>query len=268
MATSNIGRNEERLQAALGGVPEKFRKRILQLYFDVKKRYARASKAADYDSAGLSAGKLAETVLRLVQSEVAGTYIAFGKHISNFPDECRRIIQDPGGGQPESLRIIIPRLLVLLYTLRGKRGIGHVGGDVDANQIDLKMIVQLCDWLMCELIRIYHNLPLVEAQPIVDALSTRAIPDIWHVVGKMRVLRTDLNFKQKVLLLAYDEMTNGLSSSHLFEWTEHSNFAVFKKTVLKVLHKEKFIEYDKESQTVYISPRGIAEVEDRILAAQ
>lgn len=39
----------------------------------------------------------------------------------------------PGKG---SLRLVIPKAVSLIYTLRNKRGIGHVGGDVDANAID------------------------------------------------------------------------------------------------------------------------------------
>lgn len=265
MVNSNTTRTNQRLETALAGIPSKFRKRIINCYFEIKKRYSRALFGSEYDSAGLSVGKFAENIMRFIQYELTGTYKPFGQHIQNFPDECRKLIQSKSTGKPESLRVIIPRLLVFLYTMRGKRGIGHVGGDVEANEIDLKTIVQLADWLICELVRIYHKLSLEEAQGIVDALSTRTLPEIWQVAGKKRVLRTDLNFKEKVLLLAYSDTEHGVLTEDLFSWTEHSNLSMFKRTVLEPLHEQKKIEYDCQSEIVYISPLGIKEVEEKIL---
>lgn len=262
---SNTSRNKNSLEDVLAGIPKKFRTRIIKEYLEIKKRYSEALYDSEYDTAGFSAGKFAETILRFLQQKLTGNYIAFGKHISNFPDECRKLIQVSSSAGVESLRVIMPRALVFLYTLRGKRGIGHIGGDVEANEIDLKTIVQLADWVTCELIRIYHNLSLEEAQAIVDVLSTRTLPDIWQVAGRRRILRTDLNFKQKVLLLTYGNIESGVLTEDLFSWTEHSNLSVFKRTVLKPLHNGRQIEYDRESEIIYISPLGIKEVEEKIL---
>jgi len=159
----------------------------------------------------------------------------------------------------------MPRALVFIYTLRNKRGIGHVGGDVDANHIDAMTMARACDWVICELIRVYHKLSLEEAQDLVDGLAQRNVPDIWHVAGKNRVLRQDLDFKQQVLLLCYQEPGNAVLQEDLFSWVEHSNFTVFKRSVLEPLHKKRLIEYDKSADTVTISPLGIKEVEERIL---
>jgi hypothetical protein len=85
------------------------------------------------------------------------------------------------------------------------------------------------------------------------------------VAGKKRVLRQDLDFKQQVLLLCYQEPGNAVLQEDLFSWVEHSNFTVFKRSVLEPLHKKRLIEYDKSADTVTISPLGIKEVEERIL---
>jgi hypothetical protein len=153
---------------------------------------------------------------------------------------------------------------VFLYTLRGKRGIGHAGGDVEANAVDAQTIVGVADWIVCELVRIFHSLSLEEAQSIVDTLSTRNIPEIWEVAGKKRILRTDLDFKQKVLLLTYAASEGGVLMEDLLDWTEYSNKSMFKQVVLRPLHREKLIEHDRESDIVYISPLGIREVEAKI----
>src|SRR5690348_6965355 len=117
----SISRNSSPLDAALSKIPATFRSRILSAYIELKDRHSRAQFDSNFDSAGLSAGKFCESVLRFLQQTLTGAHVAFGKHIPNFADECRALVSLPQTAGPESLRIIIPRALVFLYTLRGKR---------------------------------------------------------------------------------------------------------------------------------------------------
>jgi hypothetical protein len=263
--TSTSTDSKPTLDQALANIPVKFRSRIIKEYKKLKERYSKALYDAEFDVSGLSAGRFVETVLRCLQHELTGTFIPFGKHIPNLPAECRTLMGLPKTAGNESLRIIIPRALVFLYTIRGKRGIGHVGGDVEADAIDARTIVRVCDWIVCELIRIYHKLSLEEAQAIVDVLSTRTLPDIWEIGGKKRVLRTDLSTKGKTLLLAYADIHTGVLVEDLYSWVDYSNLGMFKVRVLKPLHDKRLIEYDRESGVVFISPLGIQEVENKIL---
>lgn len=148
------------LDSALAKIPTNFRKRIVGSYLEMKHRLARSMYDSSFDTAGLSAGKFCESTLRFLQQTLTGSFTPFGQHIPNFPDACRSLVQLPQAAGLESLRIIIPRALVFLYTLRGKRGIGHTGGDVEANAIDAQTIVRVADWIVCELIRVYHSLSL------------------------------------------------------------------------------------------------------------
>lgn len=208
----------ERLESALARIPKPFRSKIIQTYLDVKRRHIEAK----YDSSGLSVGKFCETVLRLLQHEILGASTPFGKKINNFADECRKLIT-ARSNQPQSLRIIMPRALVFLYTVRNKRGIGHVGGDVDANRIDSATMARLSDWILCELIRVYHDLSLEEAQDLVDSLAERDLPDIWTVAGRKRVLREGTTKKAQTLLLLYSEADVAVPVEDLADWVEYSS---------------------------------------------
>ena len=106
---------------------------------------------------------------------------------------------------------------------------------------------------------------LEDADALVASLSSREIPDIWEVGGKKRVLRDDLDFKQKTLLLLYSSVDSAVLAEDLFSWTKYSNFPVYKKNVLGQLDTTNFIEYDRDSDTVIISPVGIKYVEEQIL---
>jgi hypothetical protein len=269
MANTSTGKSSGvSLDSALSQIPAKFRTKLVQTYLELKKRYFEAQYDNNWDTSGLSAGKFCEAALRFLQHNLTGTSVPFGQHIQNYPDECRKLVTLPAAAGPESLRIIVPRALVFLYTLRGKRGIGHVGGDVEANEIDAATLVRVCDWIVCELVRVFHGLSLEQAQALVDTLAQRAIPDIWHVAGKRRVLRTGLSFKQQALLLLYSDVDTAVLAEDLFQWTEHSNQTVFKRDVLHSLHKQRLIEYDRDSDSVQISPLGVKEVETSILNPQ
>jgi hypothetical protein len=262
----NISFDKAKLDLALDGIHADFKDKIIDLYIELKKRYLKSFFSDEYDAVGISCGKFCETIFRFLEKEITGNFTPFGKHIINFQAELNKLGQSASNSANESVRVIIPRALLLLYTLRNKRGIGHVGGDIEANAIDISTIVKISDWVICELIRIYHNLSLSEAQLIVDSLNIKLIPVIWNVDGKRRVIQTGLSFSQKVLILLYNELNNKASLKELFEWSEYSSLSMFKSKILIPLHKEKLIEYNSQKATIMISPRGLNQAEEILLS--
>jgi hypothetical protein len=250
------------LEAALGKLPKEYRDRLIKAYLGLKVAFADGV----FDACGLRAAKYAEVVLRLLQHELGQIPIPFGQKISNLQDECAKLEQLPKAIGSESLRIVIPRALTFLYTLRNKRGIGHVGGDIEANEIDAATAARLADWTLAELIRIYYAIPLEDAQSLLDAIVTRQLPQVWTVAGKKRVLNPKLTYQEQVLILLYGERDNGVVFEDLFEWVEHPRKDRFRSNVVRPLHESRLVEYDEETQVVILSPTGVKEVEDRLLA--
>ena len=260
-SSSSTPKPEEILEQALGAIAKNFRTKLIEHYLNLKRRLA----GKEFEPAGLSAGKFSEIVLRTLQHSLTGSSIPFNRSIGNFPDECRKLITLPSTQGAESLRIIIPRGLAFLYTFRNKRNIGHVGGDVDPNEIDAVTMARIADWIVCELIRSYHNLSLEEAQVLVDSLAVRHLPDIWEVGGRKRVLRSDLGYKEKVLLLLYSCPDSGALTEDVYKWSKYSDFSMFKQSVLRPLDSDNLIDYDEEIEYATLSPLGIAKVEDEII---
>ena len=249
------------LEAALATISSRFRSRLIENYVGLKSAFVEGQ----HDTCGLRAGRFCETMIRFLQDRLSGTSIPFGRKIPNFPNECAKLERLPQTSGPESFRVLIPRALSFLYTLRNKRGIGHVGGDVDANEIDAVACVSTADWCMCELIRVVHTLSLEDAQSLLDAIATRQVPQVWTVVGKKRVLNNSLDCPSKTLLLLCVDPGVGIPAEDLFNWTEHSNMSVYRRKVLRPLHAKRYVEYDLETEMVIISPLGIKRVEETIL---
>lgn len=255
-------KNANALTLALANVPEPFRSRIIEKYLSLKE----ALTAGAFDAAGLRAGVFAETTLRMLQEVLTGAHTAFGTPIANFEEECVKLTRLAKTSGHESLRVVIPRALSFLYTIRNKRGIGHAGGDVEANKIDAATCVRVADWVCCELIRLNHGVSLEEAQTLVDAISNREMPSVWAVGGKSRVLDTSLDYKSQALLLLYSHSEQVVLSEDLRDWIEYPEAARFVKRILEPLHRDRLLDWDRENDAVVLSPKGAKYVEDRIVA--
>lgn len=262
----NISFNQEKIESALSGINSDFRHKITYTYIELKKRYVKSFYNHEFDAVGLSSGKFCEIIFRFLENEISGKFTPFDEHISNFPAAINKLTQEPASKANESIRVIIPRALVFIYTLRNKRGIGHVGGEIIANSTDISTIMKSIDWIVCELIRLYHKLSILEAQQVIDSLNMKILPDIWDVNGSKRVIREGLNYSQKVIILLYNEIDNSATIQELLAWTEYSSPSMFKSKVIMKLHKEKMIEFNKSNGEVYISPKGINYAESILYA--
>ncbi|MBR9707259.1 MAG: hypothetical protein GOV15_02380 [Candidatus Diapherotrites archaeon] len=141
----------------------------------------------------------------------------------------------------------------------------HEGGDVDPNHQDAVFILNSVNWIMAELVRVLHEVTPEDAKNIVEALITKKFPLVWEVEpGIKRILKTELPYKEKVLVLLYSEHPDAVLGKDLFLWVEHYHSTKFKKNILIPLHNEKLIEYDREKDTTKLSPKGVKFVEENI----
>jgi hypothetical protein len=260
--SSNIGSDAAALDVALGNVPDSFRRRIVDAYLDLKHR----GRVGDPKGAASSHSHFCEAVLRFLQAALTGTHIAFGVHIKNFQQECVKLENAPATPTNEAQRLIIPRALAFLQTLRNKRGTGHAAGDVDANTIDLATIVRVADWIVCELLRLYHKLSMEEAQSLLNRMATRQIPDVWTFGETKRVLRVELKAKDRAMLLLYGE-TSPVAIEVLHQWMEYSTLSNFRKDVTRPLHLARLIEVDPETEMLILTPTGEEHVECKLLTS-
>lgn len=165
---------------------------------------------------------------------------------------------------PRSVRIQIPRIIVGLYEVRNNRNVGHLGGDVDPSHMDATYVVEASKWIVAELVRVLHQLPVEEAGALVEALVERQVPLVWIINGQRRVLDPQMKTTDKSLLLLHGH-AGAVDEARLAEWVEHPTLSHFRRDVLKPLHKKKLIDYSASERTAVISPLGVARVESHLL---
>jgi hypothetical protein len=213
--------------------------------------------------ARLNAGKLCEVLYSILKGHADGKYPARAKKPRNMVAACQGL-ENEAAAAPRSVRIQIPRMLIAVYEIRNNRNVGHVGGDVDPNHMDAVCVLQMAKWIVAELVRVLHSVDTKKAVEIVENLAARDTPLIWEISGKKRVLTTALSMREKTLLLLH-ATNRQVPESVLMSWLEHSNASVYRRDILKKLHRERLVEYDATARTAQISPTGIADVEEKLL---
>ncbi len=109
--------------------------------------------------------------------------------LRNMVNACRGLETADDSVFPRSVRIQIPRMLIALNEIRNNRGAGHVGGDVNPNEMDSRVVLEMSKWIMAELVRMFHNVTTEEASTVVESLVERTIPVVWVTDGRSRVLK-------------------------------------------------------------------------------
>lgn len=247
-------------QSVFGNLPEELRNELEKRYDEIVRNF----REGRFEPSELNGAKFSEVVFRILEwyTTPKHDYTQFGVSIRDFEQGTRKF--ESRSTFPDSLRFHIPKLLAFIYSLRNKRGVGHVGGDVNPNHMDATIVVASSKWILAELIRILHTVSVQEASEIVEHLVTKEYPIIWDVMDKKRILDTSLDFNQKVLVLLYSTYPNPVHEKDLVYWVEYSNPSVFRKKILLPLHKDKMVEYDPDSKYILISPKGVKYVEDNI----
>lgn len=209
----------------------------------------------------MDGGKLAEVAYSVCRGYVDGSYPARAKKPRNMVGACRAL--ENTTGVPRSIQIQLPRMLVALYEIRNNRGVGHAGGDIDPNHMDASCVLQLAKWIVAELIRALHQMPIDDAAELVEALVEREVPLVWKVGDARRVLDPDTGASDKTLLLLHG-VPGPVAEAKLRAWVEYSNSTRYRR-ILEQLHAEKLMEYDREAKTAVISPRGVEYVEEKFI---
>lgn len=243
---------------ALGHLPKTLRDELVEEFGKITRNY----RERRWEATELDGGRFSEIVYTILAGHLDGdNYPAKASKPQSFKRACEQL--EHKTAYPKSARLTIPRVLVALYDIRNQRGVGHVGGDVNANHMDATFVLHTAQWVMAELVRLFHNTDIQTATKVVDALVDRTIPLLWEVGGVTRVLDPDVSLADGTLLLLHASI-QGLTDKWLAESLEQDRMANYKR-VLKRLHQKRLIEYHQATGLVVISPPGIHDVETRIL---
>ena len=240
----------------LGLLPNGLRKPLFEEYQNIIQSFSENK----WLPSELSGGRFCEIVFTVIEGYASGTYPSAAKKPADFVAACRSL--ERHAHVPRSFQILIPRLLPALFEVRNNRGVGHVGGDVDPNYMDASFVITNCSWVMGELIRVFHNVTIEEAQSTVDNLAQRRIPLIWEGRDTRRVLQPNLSIRSQILLLLATSK-GPVRTTDLLQWIEYENVSYF-RALLRRMHSERLVELYAEGKCIEILPPGSKEAAEFI----
>lgn len=241
-------------QILRGAYPNELVDALVDAFVTIEANY----RVGKWKASELDGGHFVEAARRIVEQELFAKYTPIGKRLPSF--SAAELTRYENATGPEEFRILVPRVLWSLYTIRNKRGIAHLSS-VSANEIDASYILSAAKWVMAELVRIKSGLTAVETHRIMHRLSHRNVPDTWLVNGKRRLLRK-MQARDEILVHLFEESPQ--DSEELRSAVEYSHKTRFRR-ILRKLHNERLIEYSGD-ESCTLSPRGEMEAEKLLLS--
>ena len=185
---------EELVDQLIPNIDRKIAERIVKYYFDAKSAFFKR----DPEIAQLKTGKFLEQVGRALKFLETNQVINDKIELDTIVTELERTPKGLG----EEIRIIIPRLIRGGYTFRNRRSVAH-SSDVDPTLIDAKICIDIMDWTLSELLRLFHNYTEEKIEKIIRMIIRKQIP-IGQTIGETTIpFDETLNLSDSFLVILY-----------------------------------------------------------------
>jgi len=220
---------------------------LVESYVAVKDSYIQG----DNESALSKSGKFVENIFRVLK------YIKSNRILKEIKQhEFIEISEDlknaDGSKYSESIRILIPRIaLSMIYEPRSKLGAVHVK-EINPDFIDGKLTVGACDWIMAELLRLYHTRNPKKVNELITQIVKEFVP-IIQTIGDEKFVTATLGCGQEILVRLSDA-ENGLTRTEIGKAMK-LNFSPQNITmILKKLVKNREVFFTKDGRYVISDP--------------
>lgn len=260
-ATGNLAVAEAGFLGA--GIPADLVTELLEAYSEAKKRYH----LGDLRPNLVEGGRFSEAVFRILQwATDSGNYTPLGQSLPGVTTLLGQLAQRTA--YDVSFRLHIPRVLQGIYEMRNNRNGPHLGA-INVNKMDATLVIHDMDWVLAELVRLYHNIGPNEAQALVDDLVEKQIP-VVQMFGDYPKLLRSATLPEHLLILLYMHGTNGAATTDLMTWTAKSTTriptAAEKANVRRALGRlDASGEVHIDGDRVFITIRGHQRVETKRL---
>jgi hypothetical protein len=207
-------------------------------------------------------GRFCEAVFRILEQITTGSFTPLGTQIST-DQLINRLSQIPSSAFHDSVRLHIPRALRLVYDIRNKRDAAHLADGIDPNLQDATLVVNTIDWILAELIRLYHNVSPNEASKIVNDIVEKEAPIVQDFDGFLKVLDPNLQAGDFCLVLLYHRGTIGATLEEITQWIRPTMRTNIRRTLINLANIKDLIHFN--GTRYFITRLGEQEIERRKL---
>ncbi len=207
---------------------------------------------AAWDETLWKAGKFVENVFRLLYFVLHSQVL---EQVPNMNDLKKELEQAPASQLQDSIRILIPRIATaMIYDPRSKKGAVHVK-PIDPDYLDATLAVSACDWVLAEILRMYHTQETEELMQIIRTILMRKVPFVEKHGGQSFVTVPLGNAEDEVLVLLLDNK-DGMNRKSIGKSLE-STYTVGRPTqALKELIKKRYVVLRPDDKNYVITGPG------------
>lgn len=217
---------------ASAGMPAKLVTEVIEAFTEAKRRYYRG----DLRPSEIEGGRFSEAVFRVLQWTTSGIFTPLGKTLPSVPTLLTTLEKAKG---PDSVRLHVPRTLRLIYDVRNTRDAAHLADGIDPNTQDASLVIRNMEWVLAELVRLFHSVSPTEAASIISDLVSKDVPMIQMFGDFPRVLRR-LRASDHMLVLLYWRGAAGATLGQLRAWARPTMASNLGRT-LKALDQRDFV---------------------------
>lgn len=234
--------------------PEELVKRLVDIYYKSICEYRKNN----WQYFGNEVGRFIEIAIRIIEFKTEGKYNELKDRLPIFDERRLKDFEQSKISKNVSFRILIPRQLYSMYTIRNKRGMIHVN-EINPNYMDATLMISMEKWVLAEFVRNASNLDYEEVIKMINDIVAKENVLVWIDEDIFKVLDNNVTLDEKILCILYYK--NNVSEKELFKLSNYSNISVFRKKLI-LLDKECKINYNVNKIT--ISPIGINIVEKKL----
>ena len=240
-----------------GGLPWVLVKELMEGYAECRRRFY----LGDFRPNAVEGARFAEAAFRICQwaTQPGKEFTPVG---TTLPTVDRLLVKLLNGIGDVSLRMNIPRNLQIIYTIRNDRDVAHLGANIDPNLMDAVVVVALMNWVLAEMVRLYHSVSADEAEKIIGNIVSREVPAIQEVRGFPRLLR-ELRAGEHCLVLLYWAGPGGLDFTDLRDWVRPKMQANLRRSLRELVAEDKV---HQDGDTYFIlRPGGVLVEQQKLL---
>jgi len=231
----------------------------LELVIDLIESYEKVLieyKKGEWRDTLLFSGRFVENVFRILHYIRTGEIV---REVESIQDEVKALQNLPKDKFDESIRVIIPRIASSIpYNLRNKRNVAHVKS-VDPTYLDATLSVTACDWILAELIRLYHSSDdPIRIYELIGIIIRKKTPFI-EKHGEEVFITRKLGWKGEILLLLL-ENPDGLERNEIGRILGKYYAQSTITEALQKLIEERLVVYSDNMKKYYITGPGETEI--------
>ncbi len=197
----------------------------------------------DWDGVALKAGKFVESITKAL-------VVHCGKAVGSprqfkAGNELRQL--EGASAYSDVVRIVIPKACITVYEVVNNRGGRHDAHDIDANEMDAKVVIPIISWVLAELVRFCSTTAdTASATTLIEELTNKTYPYFEEIDGRPYVNIKGLKAGEIALLLLYSLYPRRIGRQELVGLvTRHG---ISKSTAQTAVHRLKHLVDDNDGE--------------------